>query len=101
MSKQVEKWEEEFEKKFGGVVHFKGTSQDWETSGASDDLKDFIRQTLLADRKERDRELAEKVKEMWGYPCSCERKQEFCTHDYNAMHAVLSLLSPDINHNER
>jgi hypothetical protein len=65
------------------------------------DTAEIALEVCLADRKERDRELAEKVKEMCDYPCSCERRQEFCTHDYNTMHAVLALLSPDINHNEK
>ncbi len=75
-------WEEEFEKLFdkmfkGCGIGF-GKSQVW--------AKDFIH-SLLANQK---KELEYKIKEIWNYPCDCERKNILCLHNYDTMFSIIN-----------
>jgi hypothetical protein len=36
------------------------------------------------------REIIEKIKEMWNYPCNCSRRQELCNHNYDLMESIIN-----------
>ncbi len=54
---------------------------------------DAIADFWLSLRQKELQELVKKIEKMWNYPCSCDRKNIKCIHDFSLMRLVLSTLT--------